>query len=137
MKNLITAAAGLILLLALLLQFSYSQLLHSRLLEADRQVYTFRETVRQNGCMTKEIEENLKKELSEIFRCREDEISAECSSVPAFRGEFIEYTISAPAKKIIADGGFWNIKDEKNQFTYKKRGGCVSEYTGRESIGGL
>ena len=118
MKNLITAAAGLMLLLAFLLQFTHSQLLHSRLLEADRQVYTFRETVRQRGCMTKEV-------------------SAECSRAPAFRGEIIEYKISVPAKNIIADGGFWNIEDEKNQFTYEKRGGCISEYTGRESIDGL
>lgn len=137
MKNLITAAAGLMLLLAFLLQFTHSQLLHSRLLEADRQVYTFRETVRQRGCMTKESEENLQKELAEIFRCSEDEVSAECSRAPAFRGEIIEYKISVPAKNIIADGGFWNIEDEKNQFTYEKKGGCISEYTGRESIDGL
>ena len=132
MKNLITAAAGLMLLLAFLLQFTHSQLLHSRLLEADRQIYTFRESVRQLGCMTEETENKLQKELAEIFRCSEDEVTAQCSREPVFRGEIIKYRISVPVKNIIADGRFWNIKDEKNQFTYEKRGGCVSEYTGRE-----
>ena len=61
------SSAGLMSLLAFLSQFTHSQLPHSRLLEADRQVYTFREAVRQRGCMTKETEENLQKELAEIF----------------------------------------------------------------------
>lgn len=132
MKNLITATAGLILLLAVLLQFTHSQLLQSRLLEADRQVYTFRESVRRLGCMDGEAEKNLQKGLAEIFNCSESEVNAECRREPAFRGEIIEYKISVPVKGIVSDSGFWNISDETNRFTYEKRGGCVSEYTGRE-----
>ena len=69
MKNLITAVGCTLLLMAVLLQFVQSQNTALRLAAVDNAVNSFRETVRQEGCVSEENEDDLKEELSGILDC--------------------------------------------------------------------
>jgi len=131
MKNLITAAASLMVLLAFLLQFTHSQILYGRLLAADQTVNTFRETVKQEGCISAENEKSLRQGLSGILDCGEEEIVVSGDRSPLFRGSAVSYEVEAPVKNAAAMAKFWNIDEKLNRFVYRKQGVTVSEYTGR------
>ena len=74
MKNLITAVGCTLLLMAVLLQFVQSQNTALRLAAVDNAVNSFRETVRQEGCVSEENEDDLKEELSGILDCEPADI---------------------------------------------------------------
>lgn len=131
MKNLITAAASLMVLLAFLLQFTHSQVLYGRLLAADQAVNSFREIVKQEGCISPENEKSLRQGLAGILDCGEEEITVDGDRVPLFRGSTVSYEVEAPVKNAVTTAKFWNIDEKLNRFVYRKQGVTASEYIGR------
>lgn len=132
MKNLITAAACLMVLMAISVQFTHSQVLHMRLTAADQAVSVFGQNVRQEGCVSQTSQKKLKQELASLFQCTEEDITVEGNTVPVFRGNVISFTVSTTVDNVIAAAPFWNLRQGNNQFEYKVCRNVTSEYTGRE-----
>ena len=103
MKNLITAVGCTLLLMAVLLQFVQSQNTALRLAAVDNAVNSFRETVRQEGCVSEENEDDLKEELSGILDCEPADILVDGDRIPKERGSFVMYEISVTVSGLVAD----------------------------------
>ena len=131
MKNLITAVGCTLLLMAVLLQFVQSQNTALRLAAVDNAVNSFRETVRQEGCVSEENEDDLKEELSGILDCEPADILVDGDRIPKERGSFVLYEISVTVPDLLADIGFWGMDEEDSQFEYRVKRYAASEYTDR------
>ena len=131
MKNLITAVGCTLLLMAVLLQFVQSQNTALRLAAVDNAVNSFRETVRQEGCVSEENEDDLKEELSGILDCEPADILVDGDRIPKERGSFVMYEISVTVSDLVADIGFWGMDEEDSQFEYRVKRYAASEYTDR------
>ena len=131
MKNLITAVGCTLLLMAVLLQFVQSQNTALRLAAVDNAVNSFRETVRQEGCVSEENEDELKEELSGILDCEPADILVDGDRIPKERGSFVMYEISVTVSDLVADIGFWGMDEEDSEFEYRVKRYAVSEYTDR------
>ena len=131
MKNLITAVGCTLLLMAVLLQFVQSQNTALRLAAVDNAVNSFRETVRQEGCVSEENEDDLKEELSGILDCKPADILVDGDRIPKERGAFVMYEISVTVSGLVADIGFWGMDEENSQFEYRVKRYAASEYTDR------
>ena len=131
MKNLITAVGCTLLLMAVLLQFVQSQNTALRLAAVDNAVNSFRETVRQEGCVSEENEEDLKEELSGILDCEPADILVDGDRIPKERGSFVMYEISVTVSDLVADIGFWGMDEEDSEFEYRVKRYAASEYTDR------
>lgn len=131
MKNLITAVGCTLLLMAVLLQFVQSQNTALRLAAVDNAVNSFRETVRQEGCVSEENEDDLKEELSGILDCEPADILVDGDRIPKERGSFVMYEISVTVSDLVADIGFWGMDEENSQFEYRVKRYAASEYTDR------
>ncbi len=131
MKNLITAVGCTLLLMAVLLQFVQSQNTALRLAAVDNAVNSFRETVRQEGCVSEENEDDLKEELSGILDCEPADILVDGDRIPKERGSFVMYEISVTVSGLVADIGFWGMDEEDSEFEYRVKRYAASEYTDR------
>lgn len=131
MKNLITAVGCTLLLMAVLLQFVQSQNTALRLAAVDNAVNSFRETVRQEGCVSEENEDDLKEELSGILDCEPADILVDGDRIPKERGSFVMYEISVTVSGLVADIGFWGMDEEDSEFEYRLKRYAASEYTDR------
>ena len=131
MKNLITAVGCTLLLMAVLLQFVQSQNTALRLAAVDNAVNSFRETVRQEGCVSEENEDELKEELSGILDCEPADILVDGDRIPKERGSFVMYEISVTVSGLVADIGFWGMDEEDSEFEYRLKRYAASEYTDR------
>lgn len=131
MKNLITAVGCTLLLMAVLLQFVQSQNTALRLAAVDNAVNSFRETVRQEGCVSEENEDDLKEELSGILDCEPADILVDGDRIPKERGSFVMYEISVTVSDLVADIGFWGMDEEDSEFEYRVKRYAASEYTNR------
>ena len=131
MKNLITAVGCTLLLMAVLLQFVQSQNTALRLAAVDNAVNSFRETVRQEGCVSEENEDDLKEDLSGILDCEPADILVDGDRIPKERGSFVMYEISVTVSDLVADIGFWGIDEEDSEFEYRVKRYAASEYTDR------
>ena len=131
MKNLITAVGCTLLLMAVLLQFVQSQNTALRLAAVDNAVNSFRETVRQEGCVSEENEDDLKEDLSGILDCEPADILVDGDRIPKERGSFVMYEISVTVSGLVADIGFWGMDEEDSEFEYRVKRYAASEYTDR------
>lgn len=131
MKNLITSAACIMILLAFVLQFTQNQVIHNRITAVDQAVNNFKEVVKQQGCITEDNEEALKKEIAKILDCSLEEIEVTGDHRAVFRGGIIAYSVSVPIKHIVSQPGFWGLKDDENLMEYKVDRYTTSEYIGR------
>lgn len=131
MKNLITAVGCTLLLMAILLQFVQSQNTSLRLAAVDNAVNSFRETVRQEGCVSDENEDNLKGELAEVLDCDPGDVHVDGDRVPKERGSFVMYEIKVLIPDLIADTTFWGMDEEDGKFEYETKRYAASEYVDR------
>lgn len=131
MKNLITAVGCTLLLMAVLLQFVQSQNTALRLAAVDNAFNSFRETVRQEGYVSEENEDELKEELSGILDCEPADILVDGDRIPKERGSFVMYEISVTVSGLVADIGFWGMDEEDSEFEYRLKRYAASEYTDR------
>lgn len=121
MKNLITSIASLLILLAILMEFTHSQVLFSRIMAADQAVNTFREAVREEGCVSEHSKRRIREELAEILKCDEKEVEVGGTGQTVLRGQLIFYSIKAPVGDVLAMPLFWNIGEEESRADYQVR----------------
>lgn len=131
MKNLITAVGCTLLLMAVLLQFAQSQNTALRLAAVDNAVNSFRETVRQEGCVSERNEDDLKDELAEILGCETADVHVDGDRVLKERGSFVTYEINVAIPDLVADTGFWGMDEEDAEFEYDVKKYAASEFTYR------
>ena len=131
MKNLLTSAACIMILLAFVLQFTQNQLLHNRLTAVDQAVNNFKEVVKQEGCITEENEKELRREIGRILDCPADTVEIGGGRERVFRGGLIEYSVEVPIDEIVSVPFFWGISEEENQINYRILRYTTSEYIGR------
>lgn len=131
MKNLITSTACIMILIALVMQFTQNQITYIRVMAVDQAVNSFKETVKQEGCITDNNEDYVKKEIGRILSCDEGEVKVTGDRNAALRGKLVHYGIAVDIRGVIGTPGFWGISDEENRFEYKADYYTTSEYTGR------
>lgn len=132
MKNLITAIGCVMVLMAILMEFVHGQVLWSRIMAADQAVNTFREAVREEGCVSERRQRRLKEELARLLDCREEEVEVRGNVQPVLQGGRISYEIKAPCGNALALAGFWDIEEEKDAFFYEVRQSVTSAFIGEE-----
>ena len=131
MKDLITAVASLLLLMIFVMQFAVNQGTQHRILQADMAVSVFRDTVKEQGYISRENSAALRGMLAEICRCGEEEIIIERNvsrEVPQKRGTLLYYQIRYPVKSLIAMAASLGIRDEDNRSYMEQKGWVVSCY---------
>lgn len=131
MKDLITAVASLLLLMIFVMQFAVNQGTQHRILQADMAVSVFRDTVKEQGYISRENSAALRGMLAEICRCGEEEIIIERNvsrEVPQKRGTLLYYQIRYPVKSLIAMAASLGIRDEDNRIYMEQKGWVVSCY---------
>ena len=131
MKDLITAVASLLLLMIFVMQFAVNQGTQHRILQADMAVSVFRDTVKEQGYISRENSAALRGMLAEICRCGEEEIIIERNAsreVPQKRGTLLYYQIRYPVKSLIAMAASLGIRDEDNGIYMEQKGWVVSCY---------
>ena len=74
MKNLITVIASMLILLAFVTQFFANQVTHNNMARIEREICTFTDTAKQDGCISENNILNLKIGIADILNCREEEI---------------------------------------------------------------
>ena len=131
MKDLITAVASLLLLMIFVMQFAVNQGTQHRILQADMAVAVFRDTVKEQGYISRENSAALRGMLAEICGCGEEEIMIERNAsreVPQKRGTLLYYQIRYPVKSLIAMAASLGIRDEDNRIYMEQKGWVVSCY---------
>ncbi|NBH62488.1 hypothetical protein D1155_12605 [Anaerotruncus sp. 80] len=127
MKNLITSVASMLLLLAVLMEFTQSQLLYVKMTAADQAAAAFRDMVKVDGCITDTSESWLRQELAKVFHCAQEEITLRGTRTPVGRGQPTSYQVEVKVKPVIIMAKFWNIDSERNYFEYRLDRTVVSE----------
>ena len=132
MKNLITAIGCVMVLMAILMEFVHGQVLWSRIMAADQAVNTFREAVREEGCVSERQRRWNKEELARLLDCGEEEVEVTGTAQPVLQGGRITYEIKAPCGKALALAEFWDIEEEKDVFAYEVRQSVTSAFISGE-----
>ena len=99
MKNMITAIACVLLLMAFLVQFVQNQVLFQKLVLANAAVEQW------DG-----VSEGLEREISEIMSCSEGAV--------AIRQEDDEIEVRFPITSVLASPEFWGIDEAENTVSY-------------------
>ena len=131
MKNLITATACIMILLVFLLQFSSNQVLHSNLTKVEKNIETFQQVVRKDGCVNQTNIVATKKAMADTLNCTLDKITIVGDRVPQTKGNIINYTIKFPIENLIAAEKFWNLAPDENSKYYILDQTTISEYVDR------
>lgn len=111
MKELITAMAGIMILMVFVLQFANNQIICSRIVIADTIAENFEFTSEQGS--KSEEKEKLRTELAQCFNC-------EISKVHIIDEEET-VNISVPIQNAIVCGDFLGIGKDDNVLIYRKR----------------
>lgn len=133
MKELMTAAASLVLLMVFALQFVQNQVVFQHVITIDQQVEAFKEKAKQDGCITRENARALRRAISKETGCKGGEVKITGTRKKTRRGERIHYRVSVPIRNIIGSPRFWGLRNGKNQFEYVTDRYTTSEYAGRGS----
>ncbi len=131
MKNLITAIAGVIILLIFVLQFGTSQVTHKKITQLEKDVSSFTEVVKQKGCVDNEIVDELKINIANNVKCNANEIIVTGPTTVKNRGEVIKITVSVPINDVIASASFWGISKQQNKAIYFIQNNVTSEFIPR------
>lgn len=130
MKNLITAAACLLLLLAFLVQIIENQKIYIKITNLDEEVNNFKEVIKQDGCITGDNEKRMIGEISRILNCNPQKIKIKGDKKPMQRGELIRYQVEVPIENVIANREFWGIPKDYDKINYVVKRNTTSEYIG-------
>ncbi len=128
MKSLVTAIAALLILLVMMMQFVSNQVLHDKLTKVDRAVFAFQEELKEEGVITFDIEDRLKKDISEALGCDENLVVINGDRVEKYRGERIDYEVTMPLEGLVSS--FWGVETGGD---YKIEGSTMSEKIDRRS----
>ena len=128
MKNLMTAAASMLLMLMLILQFSQNQMNYIRVTSAEQAVHNFKEVVKQEGCITGSNRLWIKNQLSAITGCSENQIIVSGTEEPVSRGQLIKYRVELPMTALVNQPTFWGMKQKNKERKYIVGQYATSEY---------
>lgn len=126
MKDLITAIASLLLLLALILQFATGLAMHNQMIRADRALDNFRDLVKVEGCISEENRTSLAQTLGEITNGDIREIYIDGETTVKERGERIYYKVSYSLNHVIGAPLFFGISEEENRLTVTEESYVIS-----------
>lgn len=121
----------LLLLSVFLIQFTANQITHDKLLFIEKDISTSLQEVKQEGCFTPKITEDLEEQIIEDLR-QQDINGLEISTTHADtdnraeRGELIYYEITVPVTNIVGAAQFLGV--DKNEMTKTYSGYVASEY---------
>lgn len=127
MKNLITVIASMLILLAFVTQFFANQVTHNNMARIEREVCTFVDTAKQDGCISENNIVGLKAGIASILNCGEKEISVSGTTGIVYRGGIIDYKIKIPLKNLFSASNFWNFSNEENERYMILKQSTVSE----------
>ncbi len=123
--------AMLLLLSVFLVQFTSNQIIHEKLLFAQKDIEEALQTVKRDGCFTPENKAELLEKLKKDIRpADEAAIIIRGSDIPVRRGERIEYSVTIPIDNIVAANRFLGISDSENRADKEYKGYVTSEWTG-------
>ncbi len=111
MKDLITCMGSLMILMVFVMQFASNQVMITKFAASDYIVEEYEKNIYEGI----ENQDDLKKRLSSIFECDEEEIYIN-------KGEKY-YNVSAPVRGIIACGSLLGIPDDENMAVYRHKFG--------------
>lgn len=109
MKNLITATACTMLLLAFLTEFVHSQMHFQQMMEIEYHLKILEQDFDEEQQFSNKEVTTLKKEISCILGCSEDEVQVEGIA----NGK--QYQVSFPITKVYAMGKFWGLNPHENR----------------------
>ncbi len=134
MKNFITGAFMLVLLLIFPLQNAQDLINQTRISRFSSIVYLSTQTARTDGYFTQSNIDNLKASLLDAFPdLSEGDIYINVTTTPKYRldvfdsREAIYYDIRIPVRKILAAPRFFGLSDSENQYISQRLGFVLSE----------
>lgn len=130
MKNLITSVASIMLLLSLLIQFSYNQLFFNRIMFVERQADVLKSVVKENGYLQGEDIKKVQNRISNILDCDKKDIEIHGNKIPANKGEIIDYSIEVPVNEFVISFFQVGNRDKDRIKKYKCERFVMSEYSG-------
>jgi len=134
LKNFITGAAILILLLIFPLQNVQDLINQNRINKFSNIVYVSTQTARTDGRFTQRNIGRLKSDLLSAFPdLSEADIYIDVTTAPKYRTdefdnrEAIYYDIGIPVRKVLAAPRFFGLSDSENQYISRRTGFVLSE----------
>lgn len=134
MKNFITGAAILILLLVFPLQNAQDLINQNRINKFSSIVYIAIQTARTDGYFKSDNIDRLKADLIAAFPdLSVSDIYINVTTAPKYRTdafdkrEAIHYDIRIPVKRVLASPRFFGISDNENQYISRRSGFVLSE----------
>lgn len=134
MKNFITGACILILLIIFPLQSVQDLINHSRINKFSNIVYLSTQTARTDGYFKQTNIDKLKADLMSAFPdLSEADIYIKVTTTPKYRmdvfdsREAIYYDIRIPVRRILAAPRFFGLSDSENQYISRRSGFVLSE----------
>lgn len=134
LKNFLTGAAILILLLIFPLQNVQDQINQTRINKFSNIVYISTQTARVDGYFTQDNINKLKMDLMTAFPdLSETDIYIDVTITPKYRTdvfddrEAIYYDIRIPVRKVLASPRFFGLSESENQYISRRSGFVLSE----------
>lgn len=134
MKNFITGAAILILLLIFPVQNAQDLINQNRINKFSSIVYLATQTARTDGYFKQDNIDKLKADLITAFPdLSEADIYVDVTTTPKYRTnvfdnrEAIYYDIRIPVRRVLASPGFFGLSDNENQYVSRRSGFVLSE----------
>jgi len=109
MKDLITCMGSLMILMVFVMQFASNQVMITKFAASDYIVEEYQKNIHENT----ESQDDLKKRLSSIFQCDEEEIYINKE------GKYCD--VSVPVRGIIACGSLLGIPEDENIAVYRHK----------------
>lgn len=128
MKDLITTVASLFLLMIFVLQFAGNQIVQNQLFRADMAIENFRDSAKEQGCVSSENRELLARTLSRICGCDMDQVQVSGTGDPVERGGLIYYQVEFPVENLVPAGKALGIASEENMAWFTDDGWVVSRF---------
>lgn len=128
MKNLITAIASLLLILAMFMQMTANQRTYTRMIAIDQLVNNFKEVAKEEGCITDSNISDLKSEISAATGIKKQSVTVSGTKTKVGRGDEIDYQVSVKLDGIFGASNFWGVSDKNNTGTYTIKHKTTSEY---------
>ncbi len=115
MKQLITAMAAVILILALIIEIVSTQMFFINIIRADYTMSSHNDVIRQLGLVTEECERDIKNDLAEIFGCTAEDVSVTSDYIQVPFNGYIKYEIKSKAGSLF-NSKFWGIANSDMGF---------------------
>ena len=130
MKQLITAIACIIILMAMVVQYGQEQVNHAKISYVQKAIHNSKEIAKQDGYFTEDNIANLKSSIASVVGCSADDVIVDAPDITerVTRGQTINYKVTVPLKGYFAAANFWKLSDDENTATKTYDLVTTSEY---------